>query len=154
MWHQRLNRNFMKLRELFVHRENHNNIIYSAILLSELPSSAILESTPEYNQHCLWAEYNQRKTVTRVCGKSPQFTETCVCVCVCVCFSRCAVFRPGSDPSIQRRRSLMTSARGRDRRVCLKTTLRCGSFCRRRRTDSAEDWSSSPPRWDCTTLSD
>ncbi len=27
-----------------------NNIIYSAILLPELPSSAILESTPERNQ--------------------------------------------------------------------------------------------------------
>ncbi len=35
---------------LFVRKEN-NNIIYSAILLPELPSSNILESTPERNQH-------------------------------------------------------------------------------------------------------
>ncbi len=37
----------------FVHKENNNNIIYSAIHLPELPSSTILESTPERNQHCL-----------------------------------------------------------------------------------------------------
>ncbi len=43
MWHQWFNRNFTKLRELFVHKKN-NNIIYSTILLPELPSSAILES--------------------------------------------------------------------------------------------------------------
>uniref|UniRef100_A0A8C1JN90 RAB3A interacting protein (rabin3) n=1 Tax=Cyprinus carpio TaxID=7962 RepID=A0A8C1JN90_CYPCA len=43
-------------RILFVRKENNNNLIYSAILLSELPSSAILESTPEGNQrneYCL-----------------------------------------------------------------------------------------------------
>ncbi len=37
-------------------KEHDNNIINSAILLPELPSSAILESTPEcyqLNQHCL-----------------------------------------------------------------------------------------------------
>ncbi len=32
-----------------MHKEN-NNIIYSAILLTELPSSSILESIPECNQ--------------------------------------------------------------------------------------------------------
>ncbi len=36
-----------------------NNIIYSAILLPELPSSAILESTPERNQR------NQRLNLWR-----------------------------------------------------------------------------------------
>ncbi len=36
-----------------MHKENNNNMIYSAILLTELPFSAILESTPERNQHCL-----------------------------------------------------------------------------------------------------
>ncbi len=34
-----------------MHKENNNNIIYSTILLPELPSNAILESTPERNQH-------------------------------------------------------------------------------------------------------
>ncbi len=34
-------------------KENNNNIIYSAIILPELPSFAILESTPECNQRCL-----------------------------------------------------------------------------------------------------
>ncbi len=38
---------------LFVSKENNNDIIYSAILLPELTSSAILESIPERNQHCL-----------------------------------------------------------------------------------------------------
>ncbi len=33
-----------------MHKENNNNIIYSTILLPELPSS-ILESIPERNQH-------------------------------------------------------------------------------------------------------
>jgi len=37
-------------RILFVRKENNNNIIYSTILLPELPSSAILERTPERNQ--------------------------------------------------------------------------------------------------------
>ncbi len=37
-------------RIFFVRKENNNNIIYSAILFPELPSSAILESTPEHNQ--------------------------------------------------------------------------------------------------------
>ncbi len=40
MWHQDFNRNFTKLRGYFVRKEN-NNIIYSAILLPELPSSAM-----------------------------------------------------------------------------------------------------------------
>ncbi len=31
-------------------KENNNNIIYSAVFLPELPSSAILESIPERNQ--------------------------------------------------------------------------------------------------------
>ncbi len=34
-------------------KENNNKVIYSTILLPELPSSAILESTPGRNQHCL-----------------------------------------------------------------------------------------------------
>ncbi len=38
------------MRILFMCKENNNNIIYSAILLFDLPSSAILESTPECNQ--------------------------------------------------------------------------------------------------------
>ncbi len=42
---------FTKLmRILFVRKENHNNLIYSTILLPELPSSSNLESTPEPNQ--------------------------------------------------------------------------------------------------------
>ncbi len=44
------------MRILYVCKENNNNIIYSAILLPELPSSTILESTPERdqrNQRCL-----------------------------------------------------------------------------------------------------
>ncbi len=54
MW-QWFNRNFTKTRILFVHKEN-NNMIYSTILLPELPSTGILESTPEHdqrNQRCL-----------------------------------------------------------------------------------------------------
>ncbi len=39
-----------KKRTLFVRKENHNNIIYSTILLPKLPSSIILESTSERNQ--------------------------------------------------------------------------------------------------------
>ncbi len=34
-----------------VRKENNNNIFYSTILFPELPSSAILENTPERNQH-------------------------------------------------------------------------------------------------------
>ncbi len=37
-------------RILFMRKENNNNIIYSTILLPELPSSDILERNPERNQ--------------------------------------------------------------------------------------------------------
>ncbi len=42
---------YESMRILFVRKENNNNVIYSIILLPELPSSAILESTTERNQH-------------------------------------------------------------------------------------------------------
>ncbi len=42
-------------------KENNNNIIYSAVLLPKLPSSAILVSNPEGNQPVRdFAEHNQR----------------------------------------------------------------------------------------------
>ncbi len=34
-------------------KENNTDIIYSTILVPELPSSSILESIPEHNEHCL-----------------------------------------------------------------------------------------------------
>ncbi len=51
MWHQGFNRNFTKLRENILCAKKTIIPIYSAILLPELLSSAILESTPEPNQH-------------------------------------------------------------------------------------------------------
>ncbi len=39
------------MRINFVRKENNNNIVYLTILLPELRSSGILESTPERNQH-------------------------------------------------------------------------------------------------------
>lgn len=40
-----------------------------------------------------------------------------------------------------------TTVRGPARRVSPRTILRCGICCRRRRTGSVGDWSSSHPRW-------
>ncbi len=50
MWHQCFNLNFTKLREYFVIIVFFANKMYSTILLPELPSSTVLESTPECNQ--------------------------------------------------------------------------------------------------------
>ncbi len=53
MWHQGFNYNFAKLREYFLCTKKTKITIYSTIHFPELPSSAILESTPEHNQLCL-----------------------------------------------------------------------------------------------------
>ncbi len=53
MSHQEFNRNFTKLREYFLCAKKTKITIYSTILLPELLSSSILESTPEHNQRCL-----------------------------------------------------------------------------------------------------
>ncbi len=86
MWHQGFNRNFTKaMRTLFVHKEN-NKIIYLTILLPELLSSAILESTPERNQcnqHCLRSacacfilNVNNADYVDYILGYSPKWRKT------------------------------------------------------------------------------
>ncbi len=51
-----INFNFAKLQEyFFVLKENKNNIIYSTILLPELPSSTILEITMMHAYPFPWA---------------------------------------------------------------------------------------------------
>ncbi len=70
-------------RILFVHKEN--KIIYSTILLPELPSSDILESAPEHNQHnqclrsactCFLLNVNDFDYIDYILGK----VRTCVVV--------------------------------------------------------------------------
>ncbi len=79
-------RNVVRTSVKIVHKENNNNIIYSTILLPELPSSAILESIPENNQrnqHCLHSvdsarmlNVNNADYVDYILGYAPKWQKT------------------------------------------------------------------------------